>query len=146
MKLKNVGIIGVGSYKPEKILTNSDLEKMVETSNEWIVSRTGIEERRIAEDSQATSDLAYEAAKKALENAKVSPEEIDLIIVATMTPDYFTPATAAIVQDKLGATKAAAFDLSSACSGQVYALVVAQNFIATGAYKKVLVIGAETLS
>ena len=140
MKLKNVGIIGVGSYKPEKILTISDLEKMVETSNEWIVSRTGIEERRIAEDSQATSDLAYEAAKKALENAKVSPEEIDLIIVATMTPDYFTPATAAIVQDKLGATKAAAFDLSSACSGQVYALVVAQNFIATGAYKKVLVI------
>ena len=127
MKLKNVGIIGVGSYKPEKILTNSDLEKMVETSNEWIVSRTGIEERRIAEDSQATSDLAYEAAKKALENAKVSPEEIDLIIVATMTPDYFTPATAAIVQDKLGATKAAAFHLSSACSGQVYVLVVAQN-------------------
>lgn len=146
MKLKNVGIIGIGSYKPEKIMTNADLEKMVETSNEWIVSRTGIEERRIAAANQATSDLAYEAAKKALENAKVSPEDIDLIIVATMTPDYFTPATAALVQDKLGAKKAAAFDLSSACSGQVYALVVAQNFIATGAYKKVLVIGAETLS
>lgn len=146
MELKSVGIIGIGSYKPEKIMTNADLEKMVETSNEWIVSRTGIEERRIAEDSQATSDLAFEAAKKALENAKVSPEEIDLIIVATMTPDYFTPATAALVQDKLGAKNAAAFDLSSACSGQVYALVTAQNFIATGMYKKALVIGAETLS
>lgn len=146
MELKSVGIIGIGSYKPEKIMTNADLEKMVETSNEWIVSRTGIEERRIAEDSQATSDLALEAAKQALENAKISPEEIDLIIVATMTPDYFTPATAALVQDKLGAKNAAAFDLSSACSGQVYALVTAQNFIATGMYKKALVIGAETLS
>lgn len=146
MELKNVGIIGLGSYKPEKIMTNADLEKMVETSNEWIVSRTGIEERRIAEDNQATSDLAYEAAKRALENAKISAEELDLIIVATMTPDYFTPATAALVQDKLGAKNAAAFDLSSACSGQVYALVTAQNFIATGAYKKALVIGAETLS
>lgn len=146
MELKSVGIIGIGSYKPEKIMTNADLEKMVETSNEWIVSRTGIEERRIAEDSQATSDLALEAAKQALENAKVSPEEIDLIIVATMTPDYFTPATAALVQDKLGAKNAAAFDLSSACSGQVYALVTAQNFVATGMYKKALVIGAETLS
>lgn len=146
MELKNVGIIGVGSYVPEKILTNNDLEKMVETSNEWIVSRTGIEERRIATAEQATSDLAYEAARRALENAKVSPEELDLIIVATMTPDYSTPATAALVQDRLGAKNAAAFDLSSACSGQVYSLVVAQNFIATGAYKKVLVIGAETLS
>lgn len=146
MKLKNVGIIGLGSYTPEKIMTNDDLEKIVETSNEWIVSRTGIEERRIASADQATSDLAYEAAKKALENAKVSAEDLDLIIVATMTPDYFSPATAAIVQNKLGANKAAAFDLSSACAGQVYALVVAQNFIATGAYKKVLVIGAETLS
>ena len=144
--LKNVGIIGLGSYTPDKVLTNDDLEKLVETSNEWIVSRTGIEERRVASLEQATSDLAYEAAKKALENAKVLPEEIDLIIVATMTPDYFTPATAAIVQNKLGAKNAAAFDLSSACSGQVYSLVVAQNFIATGAYKKVLVIGAETLT
>lgn len=146
VKLKSVGIIGVGSYVPEKILTNDDLSHIVETSHEWIVSRTGIEERRIAAPEQATSDLAYEAAKKALENAKVSPEDLDLIIVATMTPDYLSPATAAIVQNKLGATKAAAFDLSSACAGQVYSLIVAQNFIATGAYKKILVIGAETLS
>lgn len=146
MELKSVGIIGVGSYKPSKIMSNDDLEKMVDTSNEWIVSRTGIEERRIAEENESTSDLAYKAAIKALENAKVNAEDLDLIIVATMTPDYFTPATAALVQNKLGAKKAAAFDLSSACSGQVYGLVVAQNFIATGAYKKVLVIGAETLS
>ncbi len=145
-ELKNVGVLGVGAYTPEKVLTNFDLEKLVDTSDEWIVSRTGIEERRIASEDQSTSDLAYEAAKNALEDAGVKAEELDLIIVATMTPDYFTPATAALVQAKLGATKAAAFDLSSACSGQVYSLVVASNFIATGAYKKVLVIGAEVLS
>lgn len=103
MELKSVGIIGVGSYKPSKVMSNSDLEKMVDTSNEWIVSRTGIEERRIAEENESTSDLAYKAALKALENAKVNAEDLDLIIVATMTPDYFTPATAALVQNKLGA-------------------------------------------
>lgn len=145
-ELKNVGVLGVGAYTPEKVLTNFDLEKLVDTSDEWIVSRTGIEERRIASEEQSTSDLAFEAAKNALEDAGVEAEELDLIIVATMTPDYFTPATAALVQDKLGAKNAAAFDLSSACSGQVYSLVVASNFIATGAYKKVLVIGAEVLS
>ncbi len=145
-ELKNVGVLGVGAYTPEKVLTNFDLEKLVETSDEWIVSRTGIEERRIASEEESTSNLAFEAAKNALEDAGVKAEELDLIIVATMTPDYFTPATAALVQHKLGATNAAAFDLSSACSGQVYSLVVASNFIATGAYKKVLVIGAEVLS
>jgi len=144
--LKKVGVLGIGSYVPESILNNHDLEKMVDTSDEWIKSRTGIEERRIAGTNESTSDLAYIAAKNALEDAKVDASELDLIIVATMTPDYFTPATAAIIQHRLGAKNCAAFDLSSACSGQVYSMVVASNFVATGAYKKVLVIGAETLS
>ena len=139
----NVGIIGTGYYVPEKIVTNDDLSKIVDTNDEWIVDRTGIKERRIAADNQATSDLAYEAALKALANANVQPEEIDLIITATITPDTFFPSTACIIQNRLKAVNAAAFDLSSACSGQVYALVTAQNFIATGMYKKALVIGAE---
>jgi 3-oxoacyl-[acyl-carrier-protein] synthase-3 len=145
-ELKSVGVLGIGAYAPEKVLTNFDLEKMVDTSDEWIKSRTGIEERRMSEKEESTSDMAFRAAEKALLDANVKAEELDLIIVATMTPDYFTPATAAIIQDRLGAKKAAAFDLSSACSGQVYSLVVGSNFIATGAYKKVLVIGAETLT
>lgn len=145
-RLKNVGIIGIGSYVPEKVLTNFDLEKMVDTNDEWIRTRTGISERRIAEDYQATSDLAYEAAKKAIEDAGIDKDEIGLLVVATMTPDHLTPSTACILQEKLGLKNAGAFDLGAACSGFVYAMVTASNFIATGAYKNVLVVGAETLS
>lgn len=144
--LKNVGILGTGSALPEKVLTNFDLEKMVDTNDEWIVSRTGIRERRISDENTAVSDLAYEASLKALEASGVSAEEIDLIIVATVTPDMSFPSTACILQDKLGAVKAAAFDLEAACSGFLYGITVAQQFIATGMYKHVLVIGAETLS
>jgi 3-oxoacyl-[acyl-carrier-protein] synthase-3 len=142
--LKSVGILGTGSALPEKILTNFDLEKMVDTNNDWIVSRTGIKERRIADDETAVSDLAYEAALKAMESADA--EQLDLIIVATVTPDMAFPSTACILQDRLGAKNAAAFDLEAACSGFLYGITVGQQFIATGMYKKVLVIGAETLS
>lgn len=142
----NVGILGTGSYLPEKVLTNSDLEKMVETSDEWIVSRTGIKERRVAAREQASSDLAYEAAIKAIEKAKISAEELDLIIVATITPDHAFPSTASILQDRLGADHAAAFDLSAACSGFLYGIVTGSQFIQSGVYKYVLVIGVETLS
>ncbi|WP_422657338.1 beta-ketoacyl-ACP synthase III [Paenibacillus sp. EC2-1] len=144
--LRSVGIIGTGKYVPEKILTNSDLEKIVETSDEWIVSRTGIKERHIASPEQATSDLAYEAAVKALESAGITAQELDLIIVATITPDMSFPSTACILQDRLGAKKAAAFDLSAACSGFVYGLATATNFLQTGMYNNALVIGADTLS
>lgn len=145
-ELKSVGIVGVGSYVPENVMTNSDLEKIVDTSDEWIRSRTGIEERRIAEEGVATSDIAFKAGAKALKDAGIEPEDIDLIIVATITPDYAFPATAALVQDKLGAKNAAAFDLEAACSGLIYGIVTGSNFIMTGAYKNVLVIGAEVLS
>lgn len=146
MNMKSVGILGTGQYVPEKVLTNQQLEQMVETNDEWIVTRTGIRERRIASEHEATSDLAYEAAKRAIDRAGITAEEIDLIIVATITPDMAFPATASIVQDKLGAKKAAAFDLAAACSGFIYALANAQNFIASGIYKYALVIGAECLS
>lgn len=145
-KLKSAGIIGIGSCLPDKIMTNFDIAKFVETSDEWIYSRTGISKRRIAEDDIATSDISVIAAKRALESANVSVDEIDMIIVATITPDLPFPATACIVQDKLKAKNAAAMDLSAACSGFVYALSVGANFIQTGMYKKVLIIGAETLS
>jgi len=145
-EIKNVGIIGIGSYVPSKILTNADLEKIVETTDEWITTRTGIRERRIAADDEACSDLAFKAALKALEDADTKPEEIDLIIVSTITPDFAFPATAAIVQDRLGAVNAGAFDLEAACTGLVYGIVTGSNFIATGAYKKVLVIGSEAIS
>jgi len=144
--LRNVGIIGTGSYAPEKILTNKDLEKIMDTSDEWITSRTGIKERRIAREDEATSDISYEAAKIALEDAKVKPEELDLIIVSSVTPDMAFPATACLVQDRLKAKKAGAFDLEAGCSGFVYALSVGWQFVATGVYDKVLVIGAEVLS
>lgn len=144
--LLQAGILGVGSYAPEKILTNRDLEKMVDTSDEWITSRTGIKERRIADKEQAASDLALPAAKKALDNANVSPEEIGLIVVATSTPDMYFPSTACIVQDKLGCVNAGAFDLAAGCTGFIYALLTAQQFIASGAVKYALVIGAEVLS
>lgn len=139
-------IAAVGSYVPSRILTNADLEKMVETSDEWIVTRTGIKERRIAADDEYTSDLAAKAAKRALEKAGVSPEQLDLIIVATITPDMPFPATACLVQEKLGAKKAAAFDLEAACSGFIYGLEVGQQFIMSRTYENVLVIGAEKLS
>ncbi|WP_422484652.1 beta-ketoacyl-ACP synthase III [Gudongella sp. DL1XJH-153] len=142
----SVGITGIGSYVPENVMTNDDLAKIVDTNHEWIVSRTGIEERRIADKDQPTSDLATKASLKALEDASIAPEDLDLIIVATATPDYIFPSTAAMVQKDIGATKAAAFDISVGCSGFVYGLVTGANFISSGMYKKVLVIGAETLS
>ncbi|NLK63254.1 MAG: ketoacyl-ACP synthase III [Fusobacteria bacterium] len=145
-EIKSVGIIGIGSYVPETILTNEKLETMVDTTDEWIVSRTGIKERRIAKEDEACSDLAVRAALKALEDANTKPEEIDLIIVSTITPDFAFPSTAALVQDRIGAINAAAFDLEAACTGFVYGLVTGANFIATGMYKKVLVIGSEALS
>lgn len=145
-KLCNAGILGTGFYVPEKIMTNADLEKIVETSDEWIVERTGIKERRIAEDNQPMSDLALRAAKAALADAGVAAEDLDLIIVATLTSDRIIPSTACMIQNLLEAKHAAAFDLSAACSGFAYAASVAAQFIETGAYKKALVIGAETLS
>lgn len=141
-----VGIIGTGSYVPEQIVTNKDLEQIVDTNDEWIVTRTGISERRKAESHIATSDMSVLAAQKAMEAAGIKPEEIDLIIVATITPDMILPSTACLIQEKLGATKASAFDLSAACTGFIYGLSVASQFIVTGMYKYVLVVGAETLS
>lgn len=143
---RNVGIVGMGISLPKKILTNFDLEKMVDTSDEWIRTRTGISERRIVEKNVSTSDIGAEAAKNALEDAGLSPDDIDLIIVATATPDMYFPSTACIIQDKIGTVKAAAFDVSAACSGFVYGLTVAGQFILTGYYKTVMVIGAETFS
>ena len=142
----NAGIIGTGSYLPEKILTNKDLEKIVDTSDEWIRSRTGIEERRIVDSNTSASDLGVEAATKAIEDAGILAEDIDLIIVATLTPDYTFPSTACVIQHKLGATKAAAFDLSAACSGFIYGIATGAQFIKSGLYKYVLVIGTETIT
>ncbi|MFS8512274.1 MAG: ketoacyl-ACP synthase III [Planifilum fulgidum] len=144
--LKPVGIIGTGSYLPEKVLTNKDLETMVDTTDEWIVSRTGIRERRIAAEEQASSDLAAEAARRALESAKVTADQLDLIIVATVTPDMMFPATACLLQDRLGAEKAAAFDLSAACSGFLYGIATATQFIQNGMYRYALVVGVDCLS
>ncbi|MCM3216002.1 beta-ketoacyl-ACP synthase III [Niallia taxi] len=142
----STGIIGLGRALPEKILTNFDLEKMVDTNDEWIRTRTGIEERRIADDNTNTSDIAYEAAKKAIENANISPEDIDLILVATVTPDQPFPTVACMLQERLGCVKAAAMDLSAACAGFMYGMVTAKQFIDNGAYKYALVIGVEKLS
>ncbi|SHJ95658.1 beta-ketoacyl-ACP synthase III [Paramaledivibacter caminithermalis] len=144
--LRSVGILGTGSCLPENVITNYDLEKIVDTSHDWIVTRTGIHSRRIVDDNTATSDLATKAALKALEAAGVSAKELDLIIVATVTPDMSFPSTACIVQKNIGATNAAAFDLGAGCSGFIYELAVAKQFIATGVYNKILIIGAETLS
>lgn len=146
MRNISVGISGVGSYLPENRVTNDDLSKIVETSHEWIVERTGIHERRVLSEDMATSDTATIAAKKALEDAKLKPEDIDLIIVATVTADYALPSTACIVQKNIGAMKAAAFDINAGCSGFVYGLTLGESFIKSGVYEKVLVIGAETLS
>jgi 3-oxoacyl-[acyl-carrier-protein] synthase-3 len=143
---RTVSIIGTGSYVPERVLTNRDLEQMVETSDEWIRTRTGIRERRIAAADEATSDMASKAALAAMQQAEVAPEEIDLIVVATVTPDMFFPATACWVQKKIGAVHAACFDVSAACSGFLYAMEIAQQFISTHVYNTVLIIGADKLS
>lgn len=140
------GILGMGCYLPDKIMTNYDLEKMVDTNNEWIIERTGIKTRRIAAPEQATSDLAVIAAERALLDAGINASQLDCIIVATETPDTKFPSTACMLQDMLGAEKAAAFDLGAGCSGFVYSLAVANSMIVSGLYKHILVVGAETLS
>lgn len=145
-KAINAKIISSGSYLPEKIVTNFDLEKSVETSNEWILERTGISQRHVAADNELTSDISYIAAKRALEKAQLSPQDIEMIVVATTTPDLTFPATAVILQSKLGAKNAFAFDVQAVCSGFVYALTVANNFIKAGQVKNALVIGADVLS
>ena len=144
--MKYVKIIGTGSSVPDAILSNSDLEKMVETSDEWITSRTGIRERRIADENTASSDIAYEAAEKALKAAGVSPQQLDVIIVGTITPDFLFPSTGCVVQSLLGAKNAYAFDLMAGCSGFLYTLHVAQGIIKSGGAEKILAIGVDTLS
>lgn len=143
---KKISIVGTGSFLPEKVLTNRDLQKMVDTNDEWIRQRTGIVERRINKKGLSTSDLATEAARAALDNAHLSPEDLDIIIVGTVTPDCLTPSTACYIQHKLGARQIAAFDLSAACSGFLYALVIGWNFIAANSCRTALIIGAETLT
>jgi 3-oxoacyl-[acyl-carrier-protein] synthase-3 len=143
---RTCSIAGVGSYVPERILTNAELEKMVETSDEWIVSRTGIKERRIAAADEFTSDLATKSAERAMKMAGVTAEQIDLIIVATLTPDMPFPSTACLVQRKIGALRAAAFDMEAACSGFIYALEIGKQFVMSRTYETVLIIGAEKLS
>lgn len=144
--LRGAGIAGTGAAVPEGVLSNFDLEKMVDTSNEWIVERTGIRERRIARDGEVTSDLAARAARLALDDAGVSAQDVDLVIVATVTPDMPFPSCACVVQGKIGASRAAAFDIGAGCTGFVYALSVGHSLVAAGRYSNVLVIGAETLS
>ncbi|MGL5917661.1 MAG: beta-ketoacyl-ACP synthase 3, partial [Cetobacterium sp.] len=146
MKLKNVGIIGLGTYVPEKVMTNFDFEKIIDTTDEWIRTRTGIEERRFANENEATSDLGAEAAKLALKSAGLSAEDVDMILVATTTPDYPIQSTACVVQELIGAINAAALDINAACSGFVYGLTMAKALIASGMNKNILVIGAEVLS
>ncbi|MFH1858183.1 MAG: beta-ketoacyl-ACP synthase III [Candidatus Omnitrophota bacterium] len=145
-KIVPVGIIGLGKYLPEKILTNQDFEKMVDTTDEWITTRSGIKERRIVSDGQATSDLGVNASRAALAQAGLQPEDVELIIVATITPDMPFPATSCFVQEKLGARGAACFDISAACSGFVHGIAIAQQFLSTKTYRNALVIGAETLT
>ncbi|MGX6442259.1 beta-ketoacyl-ACP synthase III [Neobacillus sp. K501] len=142
----NAGIVGIGRYLPEKIITNADLEKMMDTSDEWIRTRTGIEERRIAEDNINTSDMAFFAAQNAIKDAGISPEEIDLILVATVTPDRPFPSVACMLQERLGANRAAAMDISAACAGFMYGVVTGKQFIESGVYKHILVVGVEKLS
>lgn len=139
-------IIGTGSYVPPKVLTNADLEKLVDTSDEWILTRTGIVERRIAPEEEATSDLALPAAQAALEAAGLDPADLDMILVATITPDMPFPSTACVLQDRLGARRAGALDISAACSGFVYGLAVADGLIRAGTARTVLLLGAETLT
>lgn len=142
----NAGIVGIGRYLPEKIVTNADLEKVMDTSDEWIRTRTGIEERRIADDNTKTSDMGLAAAQKAIEDAGITPEDIDLILVATVTPDQPFPSVACMLQERLGAKKAAAMDVSAACAGFMYGIITGKQFVESGAYKYVLVVGVEKLS
>ncbi|QBP41718.1 beta-ketoacyl-ACP synthase III [Paenisporosarcina antarctica] len=142
----DVGMIGLGRYLPERVVTNFDLEKQMDTTDEWIRTRTGIEERRIADDNVNTSDMAIEAAKEALEDAGIEAHEIGLIIVATVTPDTPFPSVATMVQDKIGAKNAAAMDVSAACAGFIYGVVTAKQFVESGVYSYVLVVGVEKLS
>jgi len=142
----HIGLLGTGSAVPERILTNAELESMVDTSDEWIVSRTGIRERRIAEEGTASSHLAYDAALKALASAKLKAEDLDLIICATVTPDMAFPATACLLQDLLGVKSIPSFDLSAGCSGFGYALTVAESMLLSGSYTKALVVGVDILS
>src|SRR3990172_7894605 len=139
-------IVGTGSYSPEKVLTNADLEKFVETNDQWIVERTGIRERDVGAPDQASSDLAFEASKRALEMAGVSAADVDLIVLGTITGDMPWPSTAALLQGRLGNKKAFAFDVSAACAGSLYALSVADRYVATGAVKNALVVGADALT
>jgi len=143
---QRVIIAGTGSFVPERVLSNADLEKMVDTSDEWIITRTGIRERRIAEDGMASSDLAEIASRRALESAGVSAEELDLVIVCTITPDTILPSCACWLQERIGAKNAGAFDITAACSGFIYGLSVASNFIKAGAARLALVVGSECLS
>ena len=145
-KGRTCSIAGVGSYVPERVITNADLERMVDTTDEWIISRTGIKERHVAAADEFTSDLASHAATRAMKKAGIKPEEIDLIIVATITPDMPFPSTACLVQQKIGAYRAVAFDIEAACSGFIFGLEVGQQFIMSRTYNTVLVIGAEKLS
>lgn len=144
--MKKIGILGLGKYLPEKVLTNADLEKMVDTSDEWITTRTGIKERRIAAPDQATSDLAVRAGRQALADAKLEPKDIGLIIVTTVTADHQFPSTACYVQAALGARDAICFDIQAACSGFIYGLSCAENFLKAGSCKYALVVSAETMS
>jgi 3-oxoacyl-[acyl-carrier-protein] synthase III len=142
----NAGIVGIGRYLPEKIVTNADLEKIMDTSDEWIRTRTGIEERRIADENTNTSDMGFAAAQKAIQDAGITPEDIDLILVATVTPDQPFPSVACMLQERLGAKKAAAMDVSAACAGFMYGIITGKQFVESGAYKHVLVVGVEKLS
>ncbi len=139
-------IMGLGYYAPEKIYDNAYMESIVDTNDEWITQRTGIKERHIAEENEFTSDLATKAAMRAIEDAGITPQDIDLIIVTTVTPDYFTPSTACVVQKNIGAQNAAAFDLNAACSGFATAMTVADQFLKNGTYDKILVVSADALS
>jgi 3-oxoacyl-[acyl-carrier-protein] synthase-3 len=145
-QLREVGILGTGAYAPERVLSNADLEKMVDTSDEWIFTRTGMRERRIAAPDEATSDLCVAAARRALENSGTAPLDVDLVIIATVTPDHLVPSTSCLVQRRLGMANAAAFDLNAACSGFVTALVTARALVANGQFDRVLVVGAECMS
>ena len=142
---RTCSITGIGSYVPAKILTNADLEKIVDTSDEWSTSRTGIKERRVAAKDEFTSDMAVQAAQRAMKMAGVTAEQVDLIIVATITPDMPFPATACLVQQKIGARRAAAFDLEAACSGFIYGLEIGQQFIMSRTYDTVLIIDTDTV-
>lgn len=144
--MKKARIIGTGSYLPEKVLSNADLEKIVDTSDEWIVSRTGMKERRIASENEFTSDMGVEAAKSAIENAKIDASQIDCILVATLTPDYVFPSTAAIIQHALGLDEVPAMDMQAACTGYLYALAQAKAYIESGTYQNVLIVASEKLS